>query len=185
MSGILKRVVIKISKVCNDLRLLSSGPRAGFNEINLPAMQQGSSIMPGKVNPVIPEVVNQVAYEVIGADTTISMACEGGQLQLNVFEPLIAYKLFTSINIMRRSFYTLADKCVDGITANADVCLENVLNSVTIVTYLNPILGYEKCSALAKEALKTKKRVYDLVLEQELFTQDELDELLLPKNMLK
>ena len=185
VSGILKRVVIKISKVCNDLRLLSSGPRAGFNEINLPAMQPGSSIMPGKVNPVIPEVVNQVAYEVIGADTTISMACEGGQLQLNVFEPLIAYKLFTSINIMRRSFYTLADKCVDGITANADVCLENVLNSVTIVTYLNPILGYEKCSALAKEALKTKKRVYDLVLEQELFTQDELDELLLPKNMLK
>lgn len=185
ISGILKRVVIKVSKVCNDLRLLSSGPRAGFNEINLPALQPGSSIMPGKVNPVIPEVVNQVAFDVIGADTTISMACEGGQLQLNVFEPLIAYKLFTSINMMRRSFYTLADKCIIGITANPDVCMEYVLNSVTLVTYLNPILGYEKCSALAKEALSTNRRVYDIVLEQELFTKEELDELLLPKNMLK
>jgi aspartate ammonia-lyase len=185
VSGILKRVVIKVSKVCNDLRLLSSGPRTGFNEINLPALQPGSSIMPGKVNPVIPEVVNQVAFEVIGADITISMASEGGQLQLNVFEPLIAYKLFTSINIMRRSFHTLADKCIDGITANEDVCMQNVLNSVTIVTYLNPVLGYEKCSELAKEALKTNKRVYDLILEQELFTKGELDEFLLPGNMLK
>ena len=183
ISGILKRVAIKISKICNDLRLLSSGPRAGFNEINLPKMQPGSSIMPGKVNPVIPEVVNQVAFEVIGADVTISMASEGGQLQLNVFEPLIAYKLFTSINIMRRSFYTLAKKCVKGITANEDVCMENILNSVTIVTSLNPILGYEKSSAIAKEALATNKRVYDLLLEQELFTKEELDELLHPKNM--
>jgi len=183
ISGILKRVAIKISKVCNDLRLLSSGPRAGFNEINLPKVQPGSSIMPGKVNPVIPEVVNQVAFEVIGADTTISIACEGGQLQLNVFEPLIAYKLFTSINMMRRSFYTLAQKCIKGITANEDVCMENILNSVTIVTSLNPILGYEKSSALAKEALATNKRVYDIIIEQELFTKEELDELLHPKNM--
>ena len=183
ISGILKRVAIKISKICNDLRLLSSGPRAGFNEINLPKVQPGSSIMPGKVNPVIPEVVNQVAFEVIGADVTISMACEGGQLQLNVFEPLVAYKLFTSINMMRRSFYTLAQKCIQGITANEDVCMENILNSVTIVTSLNPILGYEKSSALAKEALATNKRVYDIVLEQELFTKEELDELLHPKNM--
>lgn len=183
ISGILKRVAIKISKICNDLRLLSSGPRAGFNEINLPKMQPGSSIMPGKVNPVIPEVVNQVAFEVIGADTTISIACEGGQLQLNVFEPLVAYKLFTSINMMRRSFYTLAEKCIKGITANEDVCMENILNSVTIVTSLNPILGYEKSSALAKEALATNKRVYDIILEQELFTKEELDELLHPKNM--
>ncbi len=181
ISGILKRVAIKISKICNDLRLLSSGPRAGFNEINLPKMQPGSSIMPGKVNPVIPEVVNQVAFEVIGADSTISIACEGGQLQLNVFEPLIAYKLFTSINMMRRSFYTLAEKCVKGITANEDVCMENILNSVTLVTCLNPILGYEKSSALAKEALATNKRVYDIILEQELFTKEELDELLHPK----
>jgi len=183
ISGILKRVAIKISKICNDLRLLSSGPRAGFNEINLPKMQPGSSIMPGKVNPVIPEVVNQVAFEVIGADVTISMACEGGQLQLNVFEPLVAYKLFTSINMMRRSFYTLGEKCIKGITANEDVCMENILNSVTIVTSLNPILGYEKCSAIAKEALATNKRVYDIVLEQELFTKEELDKLLHPKNM--
>jgi len=183
ISGILKRVAIKISKICNDLRLLSSGPRAGFNEINLPKVQPGSSIMPGKVNPVIPEVVNQVAFEVIGADVTISMACEGGQLQLNVFEPLVAYKLFTSINMMRRSFYTLAEKCIKGITANEDVCMENILNSVTIVTSLNPILGYEKSSALAKEALATNKRIYDIILEQELFTKEELDELLHPKNM--
>jgi len=183
ISGILKRVAIKISKICNDLRLLSSGPRAGFNEINLPKMQPGSSIMPGKVNPVIPEVVNQVAFEVIGADVTISMACEGGQLQLNVFEPLVAYKLFTSINMMRRSFYTLGEKCIKGITANEDVCMENILNSVTIVTSLNPILGYEKCSAIAKEALATNRRVYDIVLEQELFTKEELDKLLHPKNM--
>ena len=183
ISGILKRVAIKISKICNDLRLLSSGPRAGLNEINLPKMQPGSSIMPGKVNPVIPEVVNQVAYEVIGADTTISIACEGGQLQLNVFEPLVAYKLFTSINMMRRSFYTLAEKCIKGITANEEICMNNILNSVTLVTCLNPILGYEKSSALAKEALATNKRVYDIILEQELFTKEELDELLHPKNM--
>ena len=185
VSGLLKRVVIKMSKVANDLRLLSSGPRAGFNEINLPPLQPGSSIMPGKVNPVIPEVVNQVAFEVIGADTTISIACEGGQLQLNVFEPLIAYKLFTSINMMRRSFDALAEKCIKGITANEDVCMNNVLNSITIITYLNPVLGYEVCSAVAKEALQTNRRVYDLILEKKLVTQERLDELLLPKNMLK
>ena len=183
ISGILKRVAIKISKICNDLRLLSSGPRAGFNEINLPPLQPGSSIMPGKVNPVIPEVVNQVAFEVIGADTTISIASEHGQLQLNVFEPLIAYKLFTSINMMRRAFYSLGKKCVKGITANEEVCMNNILNSVTLVTCLNPILGYEKSSAIAKEALKTNKRVYDIILEQELFTKEELDELLHPRNM--
>jgi len=183
ISGILKRVAIKMSKICNDLRLLSSGPRAGFNEINLPPMQPGSSIMPGKVNPVIPEVVNQVAFEVIGADTTISIASEGGQLQLNVFEPLIAYKLFTSINMMRRAFYSLGEKCVKGITANEEVCMNNILNSVTLVTCLNPILGYEKSSAIAKEALATDKRVYDIILEQELFTKEELDDLLHPGNM--
>ncbi len=183
ISGILKRVAVKISKICNDLRLLSSGPRAGFNEINLPKVQPGSSIMPGKVNPVIPEVVNQVAFEVIGADVTISMACEGGQLQLNVFEPMVAYKLFTSINMMRRSFYTLGEKCIKGITANEDVCMDNILNSVTIVTSLNPILGYETCSAIAKEALASNKRVYDIVLEQGLVSKEELDKLLLPKNM--
>ncbi|MDY0052232.1 MAG: lyase family protein, partial [Aliarcobacter sp.] len=183
ISGMLKSVAIKISKICNDLRLLSSGPRAGFNEINLPPMQPGSSIMPGKVNPVIPEVVNQVAFAVIGADVTISMASEGGQLQLNVFEPLIAYKLFTSINMMRRAFYSLGEKCIKGITSNEDICMENILNSVTLVTCLNPILGYEKSSALAKEALKTNRRVYDIILEQKLFTKEQLDELLKPENM--
>ena len=183
ISGMLKSIAIKISKICNDLRLLSSGPRAGFNEINLPPLQPGSSIMPGKVNPVMPEVVNQVAFEVIGADMTIAMASEGGQLQLNVFEPLIAYKLFNSINMMRRAFYSLGKKCIKGITANEDVCMENILNSVTLITCLNPILGYEKSSAIAKEALKTNRRVYDIILEQELFTKEKLDELLKPENM--
>ena len=183
ISGMLKSIAIKISKICNDLRLLSSGPRAGFNEINLPALQPGSSIMPGKVNPVIPEVVNQVAFEVIGSDMTIAIASEHGQLQLNVFEPLIAFKLFNSINMMRRAFHSLGEKCIKGITANEEVCMNNILNSVTLVTCLNPILGYEKSSALAKEALKTNRRVYDIILEQELFTKEELDELLRPENM--
>ena len=183
ISGMLKSIAIKISKICNDLRLLSSGPRAGFNEINLPALQPGSSIMPGKVNPVMPEVVNQVAFEVIGADATISIASEHGQLQLNVFEPLIAYKLFTSIIMMRRAFQSLGEKCIKGITANKEVCMNNILNLVTLVTCLNPILGYEKSSSIAKEALKTNKRVYDIILEQGLFTKEELDELLKPENM--
>ena len=183
ISGMLKSIAIKISKICNDLRLLSSGPRAGLNEINLPPLQSGSSIMPGKVNPVMPEVVNQVAFEVIGADMTIAMASEHGQLQLNVFEPLIAFKLFNSINMMRRAFHSLGEKCIKGITANEEVCMNNILNSVTLVTCLNPILGYEKSSAIAKEALKTNKRVYDIILEQELLTKEELDELLKPQNM--
>src|SRR5574344_173799 len=183
ISGRFKSIAIKVSKICNDLRLLSSGPRAGLNEINLPPMQPGSSIMPGKVNPVMPEVVNQVAFDVIGADVTISMASEHGQLQLNVFEPIIAYKLFISINMMRRAFESLAEKCIKGITANPEVCMNNVLNSATLVTSLNPILGYEKSSAVAKEALRTGKRVYDILLEQKLFTKEELEELLQPKNM--
>jgi len=139
--------------VCNDLRLLSSGPRTGFNEINLPAVQPGSSIMPGKVNPVIPEVVNQVAYQVIGSDVTISMASEAGQLQLNVFEPIIVYNLFQSVSMLCRAFETLAYKCIDGITANEDRCKELVLNSIGLVTALNPVLGYENSTSVAKEAL--------------------------------
>lgn len=185
ISGMLKSVAIKVSKICNDLRLLSSGPRAGLNEINLPPMQPGSSIMPGKVNPVMPEVVNQVAFEVIGADMTISIASEHGQLQLNVFEPLIAYKLFNSINIMRRAFVSLGEKCIKGITANEEVCMNNILNSATLVTCLNPIIGYEKSSSIAKEALSTNRRVYDILLEQKIFTKEELDELLQPKNMVQ
>mgnify|MGYP000134319940 CR=1 FL=1 len=183
LSGALNALASNLMKIANDIRWLSSGPRCGIGELNIPENEPGSSIMPGKVNPVMPEVVNQVAFEVIGADMTIAMASEGGQLQLNVFEPLIAYKLFTSINMMRRAFYSLGEKCVKGITANEDVCMENILNSVTIVTCLNPIIGYEKCSSLAKEALRTNKRVYDIILEQELFTKEELDELLKPENM--
>lgn len=185
ISAMLKAIAIKISKICNDLRLLSSGPRAGLNEINLPPMQPGSSIMPGKVNPVMPEVVNQVAFEVIGADVTISMASEHGQLQLNVFEPIIAYKLFISINMMIRAFESLAYKCIKGITANPEICMNNVLNSATLVTSLNPILGYEKSSYIAKKALKTNKRVYDILLEEKLFSEEELEELLQPKNMVQ
>ncbi len=185
ISGVLKRVATKISKICNDLRLLSSGPRTGFNEINLPAMQPGSSIMPGKVNPVIPEVVNQVAFQVIGADVTITMASEGGQLQLNVFEPVIAYNLFNSINMMKNAFETLAAKCIDGITANKEHCLDLVINSIGLVTALNPTIGYENSTMVAKEALDTNRSVYDIVLERKLLTKEELDELILPENMIK
>ncbi len=185
ISGVLKRVATKISKVCNDLRLLSSGPRAGFNEINLPAVQPGSSIMPGKVNPVIPEVVNQVAFQVIGADVTITMASESGQLQLNVFEPVIAYNLFNSINMMKNAFETLAEKCVCGITANEEHCKELVLNSIGLITALNPFIGYENSTAVAQEALKSGRSVYELVLEQKLLSKDELDEIIKPENMIK
>lgn len=185
ISGVLKRVVTKISKICNDLRLLSSGPRTGFNEINLPAMQPGSSIMPGKVNPVIPEVVNQVSFQVIGSDVTITMASEGGQLQLNVFEPVMAYNLFSSINMMKNAFETLATKCIDGITANEDRCLELVLNSIGLVTALNPFIGYENSTIVAKEALESGRSVYDIVLEKELLSKAELDEIIKPENMIK
>ncbi|WP_024955420.1 aspartate ammonia-lyase [Sulfurospirillum arcachonense] len=185
ISGVLKRVVTKISKICNDLRLLSSGPRTGFNEINLPAMQPGSSIMPGKVNPVIPEVVNQVAFQVIGTDVTITMASEGGQLQLNVFEPVIAYNLFNSINMMKNAFETLAEKCVIGITANEDRCKDLVLHSIGLVTALNPYIGYENSTNVAKEALESGRSVYDIVLEKELLSKTELDEIIKPENMIK
>lgn len=185
ISGVLKRVATKMSKICNDLRLLSSGPRTGFNEINLPAMQPGSSIMPGKVNPVIPEVVNQVCFQVIGTDVTITMASEAGQLQLNVFEPLIAYNLFNSINMMKHAFETLAYKCVDGITANKERCLDLVLNSIGLVTALNPYLGYENSTIVAKEALRSGRSVYDIVLEKGLLEKDELDEIIKPENMIQ
>lgn len=185
ISGVLKRVATKMSKICNDLRLLSSGPRTGFNEINLPAMQPGSSIMPGKVNPVIPEVVNQVCYQVIGTDVTITMASEGGQLQLNVFEPVIAYNLFNSINMMKNAFETLATSCVAGITANKERCEELVLNSIGLVTALNPYLGYENSTIVAKEALHSGRSVYDIVLEKGFLAKEELDEIIKPENMIQ
>ncbi|MCS6833357.1 MAG: lyase family protein, partial [Flammeovirgaceae bacterium] len=167
------------------LRLLSSGPRAGLHEINLPKLQPGSSIMPGKVNPVIPEVVNQVAFQVIGADVTIAMAAEAGQLQLNVMEPVIAYNLFLSFNMMIRACRKLVDKCVRGITANRDVCRNYVLNSIGIVTALNPILGYETCASIAKEALETGGSVYDIVLQRGLLPKEKLDQILSPENLKK
>lgn len=173
LSGMLKRTAVKVSKICNDLRLLSSGPRVGLNEINLPQLQPGSSIMPGKVNPVIPEVVNQTAYYVIGSDLTITMAAEAGQLQLNVMEPVIAFSLFNMITYLQHAFDTLRLKCVDGITANADVSKAMVMNSIGIVTALNPLLGYETCAAIAKEALKTGKTIHQIVVEEKGYITEE------------
>ena len=183
LSGVLKRVAVKLSKICNDLRLLSSGPRAGLNEINLPRMAPGSSIMPGKVNPIIPEVVNQVAYEVIGNDVTVTMASEAGQLELNVMEPVIAFNLFRSIEMLGRACRTLAERCIDGITANRSVCRRMVENSIGLVTALNPIIGYERSTEIANLALQTGRSVVDIVLEKGYLTKAELDELLLPENM--
>jgi len=184
-SSAVKRLAIKLSKICNDLRLISSGPRTGINEINLPPMQPGSSIMPGKVNPVIPEVVNQIAFKVIGNDLTVTLAAEGGQLELNVFEPVIVQSLFESIEMLKNGMMTLKYKCIDGITANEKRCRELVENSIGLVTALNPVLGYEKSTKLAKEALEQDRGVYELVLEKKWLTKDQLDDLLKPENMVK
>jgi aspartate ammonia-lyase len=181
LSGVLKRVAIKLSKTCNDLRLLSSGPRAGLNEINLPPMQAGSSIMPGKVNPVIPEVVNQIAFEVLGNDITVSFAAEAGQLQLNAFEPIIAHSLFKSIIHLRNGCLTLADRCVKGITANRERLRSIVENSIGVVTALNPYIGYANATQIAQEALASGRSVYDLVLERKLLSKERLDEILQPE----
>lgn len=183
LSGVLKRVAVKLSKICNDLRLLSSGPRAGLSEINLPPMAPGSTIMPGKVNPIIPEVVNQVAFEVMGNDVTVSMAAAGGQLELNVFEPVIAFNLFRSIDMLARACRTLAERAVDGITANKEHCRKMVERSIGLVTALNPYIGYEKSTEIANEALQTGRPVYDLVLEKGYLSREELDEILSPENM--
>lgn len=183
-SSALKRLAVKLSKIASDLRLLSSGPRAGLNEINLPKMQPGSSIMPGKVNPVIPEVVNQIAYKVIGNDLTITMAAEAGQLELNVMEPVIAQSLFESIEMLKNGMLTFKFRCVDGITANRERCREMVENSISLVTALNPVLGYEVCTEISREALEKNKGVYELVLEKGLLSKEELDEYLKPENMI-
>lgn len=186
LSGVLKRTAVKVSKICNDLRLLSSGPRTGLFEINLPPMQPGSSIMPGKVNPVIPEVVNQTAFYVIGADLTVTMAAEAGQLQLNVMEPVISFALFTSISYMTNACKTLRDKCVVGITANA-VHTENLVrNSIGIVTQLNPVIGYELSAEIAKEALITGKSIHDIaVLERKVVSQQKWDEIFTFENLIR
>ena len=183
-SAALKRLAIKLSKICNDLRLMASGPCCGLHEINLPPMAPGSSIMPGKVNPVIPEVTNQVCYKVIGNDTTVAFAAEAGQLQLNVMEPVIAESILESVTWLRNAIDTLRTKCIEGITVNVEHCYEMVRNSVGIVTALNPYIGYKGSTKVAKEALETGRSVYDIVLEKGLMTKEMLDEALNPAAML-
>jgi aspartate ammonia-lyase len=183
LSGVLKRTAVKLSKVCNDLRLLSSGPRAGFGEITLPAVQAGSSIMPGKVNPVIPEVVNQIAYRVVGNDLTITMAAEAGQLQLNAFEPIIAHCLFETIELLDRGCRVLADRCVSGIGANVERMRDMVEASIGVVTALNPHIGYVAASSIAADALSSGRNVTALVLERRLLSTEQLDRIMLPQNL--
>jgi aspartate ammonia-lyase len=185
LSGVLKRVAVKLSKVCNDLRLLSSGPRAGFNEINLPPRQAGSSIMPGKVNPVIPEVVNQIAFEVIGNDTTVTFAAEAGQLQLNAFEPIIAHSLFKSVLHLSKGCKTLADYCVNDITANRDTLRASIERSIGIVTALNPYIGYANATEVAAEAYRSNRGVAEIVLERKLMSPEQLADVLRPEVLTK
>jgi aspartate ammonia-lyase len=181
LSGVLKRIAVKLSKICNDLRLLASGPGAGFNEINLPPVQAGSSIMPGKVNPVIPEVVNQIAFEVVGNDVTVSMAAEGGQLQLNAFEPIIAHSLFDSVTHLEMGCRTLATRCVKGITANVSQLRAQVEHCIGAATALNPFIGYAQTTAIAQEAAATGRTVYDLALSKGLLSKEQLDVILSPE----
>lgn len=184
ISSMLKRTAVKLSKICNDLRLLSSGPKAGLKEINLPELQAGSSIMPAKVNPVIPEVVNQICFKVIGNDLTVTMAAEAGQLQLNVMEPVIASSLFESIFLMKRACRVLRDKCVNGITANPENCRRQVLNSIGIVTFLDPIIGHQKCDEIGKICAETGKTVPQVALEKGYVTQEQLEKVFSTENML-
>ena len=185
LSSVLKRTAVKLSKICNDLRLLASGPRCGLNEINLPQLQPGSSIMPGKVNPVIPEVVNQASFYVIGADLTITLAASAGQLQLNVMEPVLVFALFTSIKIMENAVKTLRDKCITGITANPEHTRSMVLGSLGIVTLLSPILGYKQCSEIAREGFAQGKSIHQIaVLERQLITQEKWEELFSMENLI-
>ena len=181
----LKRVAVKISKICNDLRLLASGPRCGLEEINLPARQPGSSIMPGKVNPVIPEVVSQVAFKVIGNELCVTMAGEAAQMELNAMEPVMAQCCFESVDLLINAFDTLRKFCVEGITANEQRCRNEVRESIGIVTALNPYIGYDHSTNIAKKALETGRSVYDLVLEEGILTKEDLDRILDPKNMIR
>src|SRR5438874_9163713 len=185
LSGVLKRVAVKLSKTCNDLRLLSRGPRAGIGEITLPAVQAGSSIMPGKVNPVIPEVVNQIAFEVIGNDMAVTMAAEAGQLQLNAFEPIIAHSLFKSLYHLAAGCRTLTDRCVKGIVANRERARRLLDESTALVTALTPILGYARSTEIAREALATGKKVLDIVLEKKVMTREQLEQVLQPERLTK
>ena len=184
-SAAMRRVAVKMNKICNDLRLLASGPRCGLGEINLPAMQPGSSIMPGKVNPVIPEVMNQVAYKVIGNDLCVAMSGEAAQMELNAMEPVMAQCCFESADLLMNGFDTLRTLCIDGITANEDKCRRDVHNSIGVVTALNPVIGYKHSTKIAKEALETGKGVYELVLEHNILSKEDLDTILKPENMIK
>lgn len=183
VSGAIKACAVTLSKIANDLRLMSSGPRAGFAEINLPAKQNGSSIMPGKVNPVIPEVVNQVAFNIIGNDVTITMAAEAGQLELNAFEPIVFYCMFQSIDTLAYAVRTFVDNCVSGITANETRCRYLVENSVGMITAICPHVGYQKAADIAKKALQTGESVRSLILQENLLTEEEMDRILDPVNM--
>ena len=183
VSGIVKNCAVNLSKMCNDLRLMSSGPRTGFGEINLPARQNGSSIMPGKINPVIPEVVNQVAFNIIGNDMTITMAAEAGQLELNAFEPIIFYNLFESLETLASAVNTLVDNCIVGITANEEHCRKQVENSIGVITAICPYVGYETAANIAKEALRTGRQVRDLILEKGLMDEKQLNTVLNPYTM--
>jgi aspartate ammonia-lyase len=185
LSGVLKHTSAKLTKICNDLRLLASGPRCGLNELNLPQMQPWSSIMPGKVNPVIPEVVNQTGFLVIGLDLTVTLAASAGQLQLNVMEPVITFALFASITAMERAVTSLRVHCVEGITANAERTRDMVLNSLGIVTMLKPSLGYKQCAEIAREGHETGKSLRDLVVkEKKLLTQQQWDEIFSFENLI-
>lgn len=184
MHAAVKRTAMKLGMICNDLRLLSSGPRAGLNEINLPERQAGSSIMPAKVNPVIPEVVNQIAFKVMGNDVTITMAAEAGQLQLNVMEPVIAQCLFESLSLLQNAIRTLRTFCIEGITVNEEVCYNHVMNSIGIVTYLNERIGHAAGDAVGKECARSGRSVREVVLEMGLLDEKDLDEILSPENLM-
>ena len=185
ISGALKRTATKVSKICNDLRLLSSGPRTGFNEINLPKLQPGSSIMPGKVNPVLPEMVNQICFDIMGKDVTVAIASEAGQLELNVMEPIIVVCLFNGINRLGKGLRALQDKCIAGITANTERCRQLVEHSIGIVTALLPHIGYEAAASIAKEALASARGVVEIALERKLLDKAQIEKILSPENMLQ
>lgn len=180
----MKRLAVKVNKICNDLRLLASGPRCGLGEINLPAMQPGSSIMPGKVNPVIPEVMNQICFKVIGNELCVTMASEAAQMELNVMEPVMVQCCFESAELMMNGFRTLRTLCVEGITANEEHCINEVHHSIGVVTALNPVIGYKNSTKIAKEALETGKSVYQLILDHGILTKEEIDQILSPENMI-
>lgn len=183
LSSALKRVATKLSKTCNDLRLLSSGPQTGFGDIKLPPRQAGSSIMPGKVNPVIPEVVNQVAYEVIGNDVTITMAAEAGQLQLNAFEPIIGWSLFKSIDHLSNACVVLASRCVEGIQADRELLAKRVRDSVTLATVLNPIIGYDNAALITKVAMASSKPLGQVAVDLGILTKEQIDNLFVPEKL--